>query len=131
VAGVTLRELCARGYTRPWRAVSADVRAEVFSAYKIPRPLRTAYELDHLVPLELGGSNAPRNLWPQPRAGRWNARRKNRLERRLRRRVCSGELSLDAARQAIGQDWRIAYRQLLEVRSASRERSPLSAAATE
>jgi hypothetical protein len=32
-----------------------------------------AYELDHLIPLELGGSNDLRNLWPQPFEGEWNA----------------------------------------------------------
>jgi len=39
------------------------------------------YEEDHLVPLEVGGNpHDPRNLWPEPLHGPWNARMKDRLE---------------------------------------------------
>jgi hypothetical protein len=51
-------------------------------------------EIDHLIPLELGGSNAPENLWPQRYDGERNAARKDRLERRLHAMVCRGEISL-------------------------------------
>ncbi len=38
------------------------------------RHIPYAHEVDHLVSLELGGSNDIRNLWPEPSAGRWGAR---------------------------------------------------------
>ena len=52
------------------------------------------HEVDHLVSLEVGGSNAVTNLWPEPYAGRWGARTKDVLENRLHDLVCSGQLSL-------------------------------------
>jgi hypothetical protein len=66
-------------------------------------------EIDHLIPLELGGSNARANLWPQRYDGAWNAARKDRLERRLHAMVCRGEISLKTAQEAIARDWVAAY----------------------
>jgi hypothetical protein len=58
------------------------------------------WEVDHRVPLELGGSNAMTNLWPEhhPQA-------KDRLENRLSRLVCRGRISLRFARRLITTDW--------------------------
>jgi hypothetical protein len=41
--------------------------------------------VDHLIPLELGGSNDIANLWPQSYVTVWNAHMKDRLENRLNR----------------------------------------------
>jgi hypothetical protein len=71
----------------------------------------TKYELDHYVPLALGGD--PRsvdNLWLEPWTGDWNARIKDRLERKLQVMVCAGRLTLKMARDAIRDDWKAAYR---------------------
>ena len=59
-----------------------------------------AHEVDHLVSLELGGSNAIGNLWPEPYAGRWGARTKDVLENRLHELVCSGQLGACAGPSA-------------------------------
>jgi hypothetical protein len=59
--------------------------------------------------LELGGSNELRNLWPQRFNIAWNAARKDRLERRLHAMVCSGQMSLRTAQEAIARDWVAAY----------------------
>jgi len=40
----------------------------------------------------------------------WNARIKDRLERRLQVMVCAGEITLHTARTAIQHDWHAAYR---------------------
>jgi len=70
------------------------------------------YELDHFVPLALGGHpRSEDNLWLQKWDGAWNARVKDRLERKLQVMVCAGELTLQSARQAIQNDWHAAYRQ--------------------
>lgn len=60
------------------------------------------FEIDHLIPVEIGGSNRPDNLWAQPIA---QARIKDQLENRLHRAVCAGRLSLPAAQQCIAKDW--------------------------
>jgi hypothetical protein len=62
------------------------------------------------VSLELGGANDIANLWPQPYGGPWGAEAKDRLENRLHRLVCSGELDLAAAQHEIATDWIAAYR---------------------
>lgn len=68
-------------------------------------------EIDHLVSLELGGSNDIANLWPQPYAGEWNAHAKDALENRLHKLVCAGRLDIVTAQTAIRTDWIAAYKQ--------------------
>jgi hypothetical protein len=64
------------------------------AAYGFSGPLRD-YEEDHEVPLSAGGAPAdPRNLWPEPRKGRWNALDKDRTEWKLHRMLCAGEITL-------------------------------------
>jgi len=62
--------VCTYGYARAHRNVPYAERDAVYSEYGIPRGTRSAsprrgYRIDHLVPLELGGANDVRNLWPQ------------------------------------------------------------------
>jgi hypothetical protein len=69
------------------------------------------YELDHLVPLSLGGDpTSPQNLWLQPRFGAWDAAKKDRLEVRLWRLACQHPDQLSALQRAIAVNWEDAYR---------------------
>jgi hypothetical protein len=82
------------------------------------------YEIDHLIPLGIGGSDDDRNLWLEPRRQLepiWNAEAKDRLEWRLRDLVCDGKLTLREAQQAIRDDWIEAYRKYVTPKSG---RSP-------
>lgn len=88
--------------TRARRNVPDAVRRERFASYGISWNDRSRYELDHLVPLELGGSNAASNLWPEPLA---DAERKDQVENALHRRVCSGAMALEAAQRVFENDW--------------------------
>src|SRR6266702_1736481 len=65
------------------------------------------YEEDHLISLEDGGDpKDPKNLWPQPRhTTPWNASQKDTLENVLHQLVCSNQIPLDEARQALAKDW--------------------------
>lgn len=112
--GVTAAEVCRRGWAHAVRHVPREVRHAVYAAYGVPGGNHTGIcagpggcELDHLVSLELGGSNDAANLWPQPHAG---AVVKDRLEDELHRRVCAGEMALDQAQAMIARDWVAAYR---------------------
>ena len=66
--------------------------------------------MDHLIALELGGSNRLKNLWPEPYDITWNAHVKDRLENRLHKLVCTGQLDLATAQTAIATDWIGAYK---------------------
>lgn len=62
-------------------------------------------EVDHLVPLELGGSNDLKNLWPQPDDPRPGDAEKDQLENELHHQVCAGKLSLADAQKCITSNW--------------------------
>ena len=83
------------------------------------------YELDHFVPLALGGNpTSLDNLWLQRWLGPWNARIKDRLERKLQVLVCDGKVTLARARNAIRQGWKAAYTKYVEGDPALREMEP-------
>lgn len=101
---VTLHEICTPGAAGKAREVSSKTKREVYQRYHVtPRP--GAYEVDHLISLELGGSNDIENLWPQPYFGKANAHDKDRLENQLHAQVCRGEVTLTEAQRAIATDW--------------------------
>ena len=69
----------------------------------------SAYEEDHLISLQLGGSPTdPKNLFPEPYAGN-NARKKDVVETKLKRLVCAGTITLKVAQKAISTNWVTAY----------------------
>jgi hypothetical protein len=78
----------------------------VFASYGIPYSTHTRYELDHLIPLELGGNNTARNLWPEPLTDDDKiGPSKDALENHLHALVCSGQLDLGAAQRGIATNW--------------------------
>lgn len=102
--------ICVPGYTKTVRAVPQSVKNQVYRAYGITSHAPREYEVDHLISLELGGSNSIRNLWPQSYVTQpLNAHVKDRLENTLHRLVCSGKLPLEHAQKAIAVDWTQAY----------------------
>jgi len=110
VFDVTESDVCTPGYSSSVRSVSTATKKKVYQNYEIsyPPPSRT-YEVDHFIPLELGGSNNILNLWPQPYSGTWNSRVKDRLETYLHKLVCQGALTLADAQDEISSDWIAAY----------------------
>src|ERR1051326_7936292 len=60
------------------RHVTRSMKKQVCASYGIPAE-RQNFEIDHLIPLELGGSNNLTNLWPQPYRPRPGAREKDVL----------------------------------------------------
>jgi hypothetical protein len=91
-------EVCATRWGRDRRHVTPALRRRVFAAYRIPYAKHALYELDHLVPRELGGADDERNLWPEI----WSdAHVKDRRENALHGAVCRGELTLERAQAEI------------------------------
>jgi hypothetical protein len=109
--------ICVSGYTssiRPPESVTGREKAGSAAAYGYTGSFHTG-EYDHLIALELGGDpNDPANLWVEPndRPGATStSNTKDALESRLHSLVCSGQLTLDAARQTIATNWVAAYQQ--------------------
>ena len=68
------------------------------------------YEIDHLIPLALNGSNDTDNLWPQPRKGNWTARMKDHLEDHIEAKFKRGAITLKEAQGKFTPNWIDAYK---------------------
>ena len=71
---VTAQDVCVPGYAKKVRAVPHWLKKQAYAEYGITQYKPGDYEVDHLIPLSLGGSNSIRNLWPQStRTSPWNS----------------------------------------------------------
>ena len=114
VRTTNLGEICFEG-TRQHRH-RHDAMA-IMDEYGLAPESRPEFEIDHLVPLELGGSDDLANLWPEPRFSiepEWNAERKDELENALHALVCNGDLDIEVAQKAIEDDWTEAWKRYVE-----------------
>lgn len=110
---VTTDDICVSGYSQKVRDVPQSVKNQAYAEYGITSHEPGAYEVDHLISLELGGSNSLKNLWPESYTGDWNAHIKDKLENRLHTLVCDGSVDLKTAQQEIATDWIAAYQKYI------------------
>jgi hypothetical protein len=90
--------------------VTDTVKYAVETAYGMaPKSYRHSLEIDHIVSLELGGSNDIANLFPERHPG-YHA--KDQLENRLHDMVCDSQLTLRAAQQQIAANWQALYKKV-------------------
>src|SRR5688500_9829122 len=61
---VSRDDLCSAAYSNPARKLPVALKRQVFDRYRM-RPHVVGYNVDHLVPVRLGGSNSLTNLWHQ------------------------------------------------------------------
>jgi hypothetical protein len=61
--------------------------------------------VDHLIPLELGGTNDMKNLWPEPDEPLPGSAEKDQLENELHEQVCTGKMTLSDAQHCIASNW--------------------------
>ncbi len=103
---VGVSRICQPGYATSVRDVPESEKRHVYDEYGIVSHSPGQYEIDHVIPLELGGDNSIKNLWPQlndhPR-GYLNS--KDVLENRLHVLVCAGRVALIGAQRAIASNW--------------------------
>ena len=95
--------ICQRAYTaqvRPPRKVMDAIKRRLISGHA---GSPADYELDHLIPLGLGGHpTSANNLWLQ----NWSeAAMKGREELRLHREVCAGRMTLEQAQHDMLATW--------------------------
>ncbi len=106
---VTKEQICVKGYAQSVRNVTQTEKNQVYKRYGITSHKPGAFEIDHDISLELGGSNDLENLWPQSYSGDWNAHLKDKLENKLHEMVCEGPITLEEAQREISTDWIAAY----------------------
>jgi Protein of unknown function (DUF3761) len=105
---LTKARICSASFrTSDVRNVPQSVKYSVERAYGMQaRHYGSALEIDHIVSLELGGSNDIANLYPELAPG---YRVKDVLENRLHTLVCTGAITLHTAQRRIAADWTKLY----------------------
>src|SRR5690348_3493353 len=104
--------ICQSGYASSVRNVPTSEKSQVYAEYGIAHHVAGQYEVDHLVSLELGGSNEIANLWPEAASPKPGFHEKDMVENYLHNQVCSGAISLKDAQIEIATNWLQAYNQM-------------------
>ena len=113
--GVGTTTVCVHGYTKTVRNVSTSLKKRIYQSYGVPYPQPFgSYEVDHLIPLGIGGSNDVANLFPEAGEPYPGFKEKDVVENFLRREVCSGRIDLYNAQKQIANDWLSVYNALSE-----------------
>jgi hypothetical protein len=117
ITAATTEQVCKPGYATSVRPSSSVAPAQdgPHEAYGIAGGRSSAYQLDHVVSLELGGApTSLRNLWPEPIEV---ARQKDKVENALHTAVCSGLLPLWKAQACEAFNWHLCVTWYLSERS--------------
>lgn len=109
---VTRVQVCMPGYSSRVRNVPASEKDQVYAEYGIVTSASGQYEVDHLVSLELGGSNDISNLWPEAADPKPGFHEKDQVENYLHDQVCHGTLTLAQAQEEIATNWLAVYETL-------------------
>jgi hypothetical protein len=105
----TKEKICVSGYARSVRDVPQSLKNKVYEQYTIRSHATGQYEVDHLVSLQLGGSNDLANLWPEAASPKPGFHEKDSIENYLHAQVCSGAMSLKEAQIQIATNWLAIY----------------------
>ena len=101
--------ICLKGYTktiRPPAHFTNKLKKRQILEYGYADRNPKHYEEDHLIALSIGGApDDSRNLWPEPRNGEWNAKKKDQLEFVLYKMVCAQDISLADAQRLMATNW--------------------------
>ncbi len=112
ISTATKDQICVPGYSKNVRDVTTAEKDQVYAEYGITHHSEGEYEVDHLISLELGGSNDIANLWPEAAEPKPGFHEKDKVENYLHDQVCSGAMSLAQAQAQISTDWMKVYQQM-------------------
>ena len=98
--------ICRAGYASSVRNVSSVTKKQVYAEYGLSYPQATgAYEVDHFIPLEIGGSNDITNLWLEPATPTPGFHQKDQFENFEHKQVCDGAVTVAEAQSRMVSDW--------------------------
>jgi hypothetical protein len=99
-------------YSKRHRHTSSELKREVYEGYHIERAEQN-FEIDHRVPVCLGGADVRENLWPQPGSEHPSYHDKDALEDQICRRVCRDQsMTLEEGQAIFLGDWIAGYEQI-------------------
>lgn len=107
--------ICAGGYTATVRPPASNTdKAKAESLREYGQTAMKTTEYDHLISLELGGTNSVSNLWPEPNkaSATGTTNPKDAIENTLHKAVCTHKVTLSAAQKAIAHNWVTAVKDL-------------------
>ncbi len=99
--------ICVKGWTatvRPPASYTSRIKVHLLREQGLPLELIGDFQLDHRIPLALGG--APSDLRNLRLEDADDADKKDDVEKCLARAVCAGRIALDEARRRIWTDWK-------------------------
>jgi hypothetical protein len=108
----TKEAICQSGYSSTVRNVPTSLKNQVYAEYGIASHAAGQFEVDHLVSLELGGSNEIANLWPEAASPQPGFHEKDSVENYLHGQVCSGAMALKEAQIEIATNWLAVYQKM-------------------
>lgn len=123
-AQVKLADIQESGYSKRVRDVPESLKKTICERDGVKWEDHDKYEVDHLIPLALGGSNSTSNLWCQPKFGQHNALQKDAVERRVLKMVRDEEMDLREAQTKFGKDWISLGNEVFGVRAFGRSEIP-------
>lgn len=130
---LTLEEILATKWSDDPRRVTQSMKQQAFDDYGLEGYDDPAYppdrhgrrwQIDHLIPRQMGGADEQSNLWPAPYNAThpynpnypedhvmnpWDVVRKDITANRLMKAVREGQMTLDEARTRMQGDWRQTY----------------------
>jgi hypothetical protein len=112
--GLTKDVLCSSNFhTGDIRNVPGSVKAAVYREYGLaPTGHGHTYEVDHIISLELGGSNQIGNLYPEAASANPGFHTKDALENKTAALMCDGKISLVEAQHDIATNWIALYKKV-------------------
>jgi hypothetical protein len=112
--------ICAPGYASSVRDVSTATKEQVYTEYGVSYPQALgAYEVDHCIPLDIGGSNDLTNLWPEPATPTPGFHQKDQFEKFEHGQVCNGTISAAEAQSRMASDWYFYWQEEVEGATAT------------
>ena len=121
--------ICTAGYAASVRNVSAATKKQVYAEYGVSYPQAAgAYEVDHFVPLEIGGSNDIKNLWLEPASPTPGFHQKDQFENFEHDQACKGTINAAEAQSRMVSDWYLYWEEEVEGTTPTQTSTPVQSA---
>lgn len=110
IASTDVSLICEKDYPARSRKVSSSLRNKIYLMHGVVKSeCRGDCKIDHLVPLAVGGSNDPQNLWPHEYGASYSVYEKTRLEVLMRKKLCNEGMPIQMVQACFLWDWTQCY----------------------